>query len=166
MRTIKSQTAQILFGLPFALPKGVARIIRHENTERDAKAPLGDEGALDCKSRRGISLRPLFSKVMSLAFASSSNAAVCGYLLIPNLALMLVVIGRFLAFIPRRWKRIRPKIIAAGLHSAQAICNHHTGIGPLINKPLADVILGPVNGSSVTSSGGTSSNRYIYKIIE
>ena len=56
MRTIKSQTAQILFGLPFALPKGVARIIRHENTERDAKAPRSQSEGYTERQERVIAL--------------------------------------------------------------------------------------------------------------
>ena len=48
MRTIKSQTAKILLGLPFNLPQGIARIIRHEKAERDAQPPRSQSEGYTC----------------------------------------------------------------------------------------------------------------------
>lgn len=56
MRTIKSQTAKILLGLPFALPQGVARIIRHENAERDAQPPRSQSEGYTERQERIIAL--------------------------------------------------------------------------------------------------------------
>lgn len=56
MRTIKSQTAQILLGLPFALPQGIARIIRHENAERDAQPPRSQSEGYTERQERIIAL--------------------------------------------------------------------------------------------------------------
>jgi len=106
-------------------------------------------GARLTRSKTGTNRRPFFSKTISLAFANSFKAGVCEYLLTPNLALILVVMGWLFALIPRRWNRMSPKTKAAGLQSNQAILSHHSGMGPLINKPVADVLFGPVNGSSV-----------------
>jgi hypothetical protein len=106
-------------------------------------------GARLTRSKTGTNRRPFFSKTISLAFANSSKAGFCGYRLTPNLALILVVMGWLFALIPRRWNRMSPNTKAAGLHSNQAILSHHSGMGPLINKPVADVLFGPVNGSSV-----------------
>lgn len=57
MSSIKSQTAQILFGLPFALPQGVARIVRHEKAhERDAQQPRSKSEGYTDRQKRIISL--------------------------------------------------------------------------------------------------------------
>ena len=56
MSTLKSQTAQILLGLPFALPQGIARIIRHENAERDAQPPRSQSEGYTERQERIIAL--------------------------------------------------------------------------------------------------------------
>ena len=56
MKPIKSQTAKILRGLPFALPQGVARIIRHENAERDAQPPRSQSEGYTERQERIIAL--------------------------------------------------------------------------------------------------------------
>ena len=56
MRTIKSQTAKILLGLPFNLPQGIARIIRHEKAERDAQPPRSQSEGYTERQERIIAL--------------------------------------------------------------------------------------------------------------
>ena len=56
MKPIKSQTAKILRGLPFALPQGIARIIRHENAERDAQPPRSQSEGYTERQERIIAL--------------------------------------------------------------------------------------------------------------
>ena len=56
MKPIKSQTAKILRGLPFVLPQGVARIIRHENAERDAQPPRSQSEGYTERQERIIAL--------------------------------------------------------------------------------------------------------------
>ena len=56
MKPIKSQTVKILLGLPFSLPRGVARIIRHENAERDAQPPRSQSEGYTERQERIIAL--------------------------------------------------------------------------------------------------------------
>lgn len=57
MSAIKSQTAQILFRLPFALPQGVARIVRHEQAHvRDALPPRSKSEGYTERQKRIIDL--------------------------------------------------------------------------------------------------------------
>lgn len=57
MSTIKSQTAQLLFGLPFTFPKGIHRIVRHDSeTQRDAKPPRSQSEGYTERQKRIIAL--------------------------------------------------------------------------------------------------------------